>query len=357
MVSGPIDELLVKDQQYVERETPLAVINSSASYKDVFLLKNTLGSLDESLLWVVEKNILPSQLRLGSLQAAYAVIEQKQKEHALHLKLNPSVAQQKLVEKQLEEYQRLLVQKEHQLQITDKKLALAEKDFARYRQLYLSAAISDQALEEKEQNLLDIQADREALATEMQQIRVEVAQVEKERQLLQIQYSEQSLQSAQALHAALMNFQTQLSVWEQVHLLKATIAGQVSLYDFWSPSQHVEKGQVVMSINPDTTQQVIGKMKAPIQNSGKVAKGQEVRIYLENYPYQEFGTLQGSVSSISSLPKQGYYFVTIDFPKGLLSGNSRKLPFQQNMQGRAEIITKHRRLVERFIDQVKAIQS
>jgi hypothetical protein len=186
----------------------------------------------------------------------------------------------------------------------------------------------------------------------MQQIRVEVAQVEKERQLLQIQYTQQSLQSAQALRIALMNFQTQLSVWEQAHLLKATIAGQVSLYDFWSPSQHVEKGQVVMSINPGTTQQVIGKMKVPIQNSGKVAKGQEVRIYLENYPFQEFGTLQGSVSSISSLPKQGYYFVTIDFPKGLLSGNSRKLPFQQNMQGRAEIITKHRRLVERIFEYI-----
>jgi hypothetical protein len=96
-------------------------------------------------------------------------------------------------------------------------------------------------------------------------------------------------------------------------------------------------------------------MKVPIQNSGKVAKGQEVRIYLENYPFQEFGTLQGSVSSISSLPKQGYYYVTIDFPKGLLSSNSRQLPFQQNMQGQAEVITKKRRLVERVFDSLRAV--
>ena len=330
-------------------------ISSSASSKDVFLLKNTLDSLDPSLLWVMEENRLPSHLRLGSLQAAYALVAQRGKEHALHLKLNPSVAQQKVVEKQLDEYKRLLKQKEHQLQTMEKKLTLAEKDFARHRQLHISAAISDQALEEKEQSLLDIQAAKEALSAEMQQTRVEVAQVEKERQLLQLQHSEQSLQSAHALLMAIMNFQTQLALWEQTHLLEAPIAGQVNLFDFWSRSQHVEKGQVVVSINPDTAQQVIGKMKVPLQNSGKVVPGQEVRIYLENYPHQEFGTLHGRINSISSLPKQGYYYLEIGFPEGLNSSYKQHIPFQQNMQGQAEIITKKRRLLERVFDSLRAV--
>ena len=99
---------------------------------------------------------------------------------------------------------------------------------------------------------------------------------------------------------------------------------------------------------------MVGRLRVPVRNFGKVAAGQSVEIYLENYPPEEYGTLRGTVRTLSSLPKQGYYLVTVDFPEGLTTQYGKAIPFAQQLLGQAEIITAELRLLERFFYRLRA---
>ena len=97
----------------------------------------------------------------------------------------------------------------------------------------------------------------------------------------------------------------------------------------------------------------------PLAGAGKVEVGQRVNIKLDNYPYMEFGLLEGEVSNISMVPVAsedgGYYTAEIVLTQKLITNYKKELPFNQEMQGVAEIITKDRRLIERLIDPLVSI--
>ena len=93
----------------------------------------------------------------------------------------------------------------------------------------------------------------------------------------------------------------------------------------------------------------------PTVNSGKVRKGMRANIRLEGYPYQEFGVLQGQVSSIALVPEKEAYLVEIALSDSLVTSYGRTIPFAQELPGTARIITEDRRILDRVFDQVLSL--
>jgi len=141
--------------------------------------------------------------------------------------------------------------------------------------------------------------------------------------------------------------------------LKTPIAGQVTFTNFWSVNQFVSSGNVVFTVVPSNDQEIIGKATVPLTGAGKVEVGQRVNIKLDNYPYMEFGLLEGKVTNISMVPVAneagGYYTAEIELINKLNTNYKKELPFNQEMQGNAEIITKDRRLIERLVEPLVSI--
>jgi len=354
-VGGPLDYLLVEDHQKVTAGTTLAVIGSAAGYQDVVQLQQQLSKLDENVRWAMQDSIFSSLWQLGSLQEAYSQMQQVRKTYALQIKHSPYYLQQQAVAKQLDRYERLLDQKARHQQILERKIALAEQGYLRQEQLHTSGAIADQELEAQERLLLDVQEAKEVLGTEVQQMQLAVTDLQREWQQLGLQHTEQGAEAIQNLESSVDNLAAQIKEWQKQHVLTAPVAGSVSFFDFWSQAQYVAQGQQVMSINPDTALAIIGKLKVAVHNFGKVTVGQKVQVYLDNYPYQQYGRIIGRVDNLSSLPKQGHYSVTISFPNGLVTQYNQQIPFQQYLQGRAEIITQERRLLERLFERLRVI--
>jgi HlyD family secretion protein len=102
----------------------------------------------------------------------------------------------------------------------------------------------------------------------------------------------------------------------------------------------------------------LGKLKFPVAGSGKVAKGQKVLIRLDNFPYAEFGMLEGKVASLSLIPEitpQGaFYAAEVILENGLTTNYGKTLPLNQEMSGSGEIITKKLSVFERLISPLKA---
>ncbi|GIQ58261.1 hypothetical protein Flavo103_13970 [Flavobacterium collinsii] len=97
--------------------------------------------------------------------------------------------------------------------------------------------------------------------------------------------------------------------------------------------------------------------------SGKVKVGQGVIVKLNNYPFNEYGSIKGRVRRISLVTNQqtlsdnqnkiSSYLVDIDLPNGLKTNYGVELNFHAEAKGTAEIITEDRRLIERFFDNLR----
>ena len=70
--SGKIVAILVTNKSIISANTAIAIIENTANYKDVFLLKSLIDNYD------IEKNSFPFDkipaLQLGDIEAAFAVI-------------------------------------------------------------------------------------------------------------------------------------------------------------------------------------------------------------------------------------------------------------------------------------------
>lgn len=144
--------------------------------------------------------------------------------------------------------------------------------------------------------------------------------------------------------------------WELNYVLRSSISGKLSYLQIWKENQTVSVGENIFSIIPISSNDYIGKVKALAQNSGKLKIGQEVTIRLANYPDREYGVLKGKVKSISLTPdKEGNLLLDISLPNGLKTSYDKKLPFQQEMSGSAEIVTEDLRLLERILYQFRDV--
>ena len=79
---------------------------------------------------------------------------------------------------------------------------------------------------------------------------------------------------------------------------------------------------------------------------------------MDNYPYREYGSIEGRVHSISILTRTQQsventvetYLITVELPNGLITNYGDTLDFQYELGGIADIIVKDRRLLERLFD-------
>ena len=352
---GPLAQLLVSDHDSVAQGELLAIIQNPARYSHVTRLKRQLSQLAAAnLSGTVKSALFAEPYRLGTLQEPYAQLQQAAEAYHLYRKLTPHYQQQQAVEQQLRQYRALLVQKQNHRKLLERKVQLAEKDYRRNEQLHASQTIADKALEDAERAWLEVRESYESLRSEVSRIQVQVADLEREWQQLATQRTQEGEERRTGLLTALDNQRAAITQWEERYLLIAPQSGSISFSDFWSQQQFVTAGEVVMSIVPTVVQSVVGQLQVPVQNSGKLAKGQRVVVYLDNYPATEYGPLSGVVSSISTLPKQEQYQLTVSFPDGLTTQYGKTIPFQQQLQGRAEIITQELRLLERLFYRLRS---
>jgi len=139
--------------------------------------------------------------------------------------------------------------------------------------------------------------------------------------------------------------------WENKYVIKAPFTGTLEFFKFIDDGSFVQSSEPLFSVIPDN-QFIKGHALLPNIGSGKVKLGQEVIIKLTSYPYQEYGYLEGTVKSISLLPKDNMYLISLDMPKGLISNTGIEFNFSKEMTGVGEIITNKRRLINRLYEKI-----
>ena len=148
--------------------------------------------------------------------------------------------------------------------------------------------------------------------------------------------------------ASLINAITE---WEKSFLLVSPTDGKVAFLQLWKKNQHVEAKENMFVVVPTGPVEPIGKALLPMNGSGKVNVGQRVIIRLPAFPEQEFGFIDGKITSISPVPdSENRYVVEVSLPNGLKTNYGKELPLVKIMTGTATIVTKERSLLERLLN-------
>jgi multidrug resistance efflux pump len=353
--TGALIDVRARPDKYVKRGDLLAVIESSAEPVAVFGLKkhlSTLGSDPDHPDLAID---FAENYQLGELQSDYSIFIKNYKALRYYVEQDPVGNEIRTLEPQRDHYYQRLTRYRSQRDLSEKAVVLAGRDYQRTRELAHNNFVSLRDLDGKERELLQAHRALEGVQLDITGTLLDIDKLEQNLTQLRIR-DRQQLQNLQLAFAeSYKNLQSRLEVWERAYVLRSPIDGVVSLFRFWSNYQVVKTGTEVLTIVPENTQPPIGKLTMPLTNSGKVTTGQMAYIRLDNYPYQEYGLLQGTVTSVSRVPREANYAVEVAVPAILRTSFGKNLEFRQEMQGTAEIVTEDLRLLERIFYQIRKL--
>ncbi|GAA0743179.1 HlyD family secretion protein [Gaetbulibacter jejuensis] len=355
-ITGKLDAILVEDNQNVTTGQPLAVIENTSNYQDVFKLKSVIDTIkvnNTSFTFPVDS--LPI-LFLGDIESQYALFENSYIQYQLNKELEPFSNEALANQYSLSELNRRLSSLQSQREINKTELTFKEKDLNRNKSLFEKGVISAQDYENKQLEYAQAERNYRNFESSISQMREAISNAHKTSKGTEINRVKEEMTLLKNVIQSFNQLKKAIKDWEYRYVLQSNINGKVSFLNVWNTNQTVNQGDLVFTIIPNESSSYIAKLKTPSQNSGKVKIGQRVNIKLENYPDKEFGVLNGTIKSMSLIPdNEGLYFVDVELPSKLVTSYNKEIEFKQEMRGSAEIITEDLRLIERFFYQFKEI--
>ena len=352
--SGKIQAILIDDKKIVNENTPLAVIENAANYKDVFLLKAITDTISLSNSKFPFEKLQAAQF--GEIENSFAMFQKEYIASELNKQLQPYKVEssaQNFEAIQLRERLQLL---EGQKEINKSELKLLKTDVERYEKLFKKGIISAQEIEK--QRLIYLQAEKnyKSLLSSISQLKSSINELNRSSKTTVINESTTSINLERSVMQSFYQLKKAIKDWELNYVFRSSVKGTVSFLQIWSENQTINAGENMFSIIPSTEKGYIGKVKAVAQNSGKLQIGQKVNIRLANYPDREFGVIEGKLKTISLTPdKEGNLLLNIELPNGLQTSYKKQINFQQEMTGTADIITEDLRLLERLLYQFRDV--
>jgi len=354
--SGRIEAILVKNKATVSKNTTLAIIENTANYKDVFLLKSiaehyNINDSKKPFPFAILKNT-----QLGEIESAFAVFQKDYEAEQLNKNLQPfEVENRAQLSEKIQIKERLDILQQQKV-INESELQLQKNEMARFETLFNKGIISAQEMEAKKLGYLQAQKSYKGLLSSISQLRSALIDNTKLSQNSQISGTKEEVNLGRNMAQSFYQLKKVIKDWELSYTLKSSISGVVTFLQVWNENQTINVGDNVFSIIPDAKNGFIGKVKAPALNSGKIKVGQKVNIRLANFPDREFGVLRGKIQNISLVPdKDGNLLLDVALPNGLQTSYNKQIVFQQEMKGSAEIVTEDLRLIERILYQFKSV--
>ncbi len=351
---GTIKSIEVKENQAVKQGEAITYIDDSR-----------LQTKKSQLLG----NIQQAQLQLAQLAAQIRALDRQIAAETDQMNRIIASAQAELSRNQ-RNYQDKLITTEAEVEEVEAALKLAEEELATYQQLGNTGAVAQLQIKVKEAALktaiarlkraktvlnptdAEVTMAQERIAQEKATGEAVLAALKKEReQLIQQQIETQNQLSRDSQE--LKQVETELSG----NVIRASVSGTIQQLNLRNTEQVVRPGEVIAQISPIDAPLEIKALVAS-QDIDKVEKGQRVQMRVSACPYPDYGTLKGTVKTISpdamtpqgngadasegsSADAAGASYKVLIQPESLsLSVGGRECSIQSGMEGRADIISR-----------------
>ncbi|MBS0030371.1 HlyD family secretion protein [Chitinophaga sp. 22321] len=350
-----VEEIFVEDHQAVSPKQVLMVLQSTADYRDVIRLRNIVDSLGNSGAEHFPLSEV-SAFKLGEIQADYNAFAKALTEEQLYARLQPYAPDYAAADRSLAESRSRIRTLQQQKSLEQTKYEVSKREYDRYQELFKEKVVSASEMNQEKIKFLQATQNLENINITISQLQEGILGIEKTRSGASINAQKDKINLNSQTGQLFEQLRKSLNAWEQNYLLTSAAAGVVSFQQFLGKNQFVKTGDILLSVMPDDKDILIGRLRVPATNSGKVKEGQKVLLKLDNYPYQEFGIVEGRVKNIANAPdKDGNYYVNVILPNGLQTSFHKNLPFDKELKGNADIVTQDLRLIERFFFQLRKL--
>jgi len=354
--SGKIGAILVQNNEEVISGTAIAIIENPANYKDIFLLKSITDTISPASPGFPFEKL--EKLQLGDVESMFEAFQKEYGACQLNKKLQPFTIEKNANDVEAVRLKERLTLLESQKAFSLTELELLKSDLNRAEVLHKNGGASSQEPDKQKLAYVQGQKNYQSLLGSISQLKSEINDLGRNVKNWQINETKEKMDLEHNVLRSFNLLKKAIRDWDSNYVLRASIDGKVSFLQLWSKNQTVTAGDHCCSVIPLNEKNYIGKLKARSQNSGKIKVGQDVKIRVNNYPDREFGVINGKVKNISLIPdKEGNLLIDVALPEGLDTSYDRKIDFQQEMQGTADIITEDLRLIERLLYQFRGIFS
>ena len=365
-ISGKLHLLKNNGDSLFENDI-IACMDNSAKHQDVLNVERFLNENQFEVLFNCPDTLkFPETTALGELNSvyfsfcnAYEKLKQYQSGKPYQKKRESLIS---LENSQIQ----LCNHNREQMDTKLRSLVIAGKNIHRDSLLFNSSSIAELDLDRSSITYLGLLENTQAMNKEDASYHLQINDTRHKLQLLQVEQKESEQQLKMDLITGYNQLTNSIRQWKQRYLFMAPFAGTLENLNFWHENDFISVGTETFSVLP-ADNPLLGQVYLPSQGAGKVAVGQKVIIKLENYPYMEYGSIDGQVLSISMLTNQAEemtrknnlhtYLVTIDLPHRLTTNYGSTLDFRYEIKGIADIVTKPRKLLERLFDNLKYIAS
>ncbi|MCB2196660.1 MAG: HlyD family secretion protein [Bacteroidetes bacterium] len=353
--TGKIQNLLVSDNQIVSKEQVLGVIENPAKLEDIQALYLKLKKFEREFSAGSSYQLKNEMYELGDVQSYYSNFYKRLDEYNQFIKLNYYQKKIRLYKIELEKYSQYINNLNIQNKILAEELFLTRKQFNRDSLLFDQELMSESDLEKSKTALLAKSYNYEQNNLAITNTAIQIENINQNILELELQNEKQLSDQIIMMWEGYENLLSAIESWKHNFVLISPTDGIVTFNQFWDENQTVKVGETVITIIPQDEGEIIGKVKLSFDGAGKVQVGQQANIQFANYPYMEFGMVQGVVRSISLAPNNNSYTAEIELPVGLKTFYGVNLEFKQEMQGTIEIITEDIRLLERIVRPLRYI--
>ncbi len=354
---GEIQELPAADNQQVRAGEVVAVLRSSARWRDVRWVHAALDGAAPGAAVAAPGRAL----QLGDVQGAWDQYQDAVAQYGAWASDPYVQARLEGMRAQVGDQRRLGVESERRVELMEREGALADRDAERSRELVTRQLLSPSEAERTEATAL---SKRQSLASARGDVvgqRLRVSELEG--QILEMEQSRRTDRSRLQLDVqkAWSALAEAVRLWETRYLLVAPIAGRVSHFRTLSAGQYLNPGEPVLALVPAGGEASSTVLVADA-SAGRVRPGQTVLISFASFPATEFGKVEARVRAVALVPappaagdQKGAptYRVALELPRGLRTSSGRTLPLRQEMTGDAEIVTDDLTVLQRLLAQVR----
>lgn len=355
--TGIIDSIYIRNGDRVDVGQMLVYMSNTATLADIGIWRSWLESMIGSNRPDSLHGPPPPSLALGELHPGYTLISQKYQEWSRWVGDKSVDEKIKAFEAEIGTTRQLMASLQQQIDIYDQELDLQHKSLGRDETLYKDGVISMADREKATSGYLAASRQREALATGLLSHRLRMNQLEALILDQRISYDDQLLTLHTTLRTLCREALTSIAKWDEQYCLRAQIPGIVSIPGQRVSHIHIQAGESLMSIIPEEEGSIYARANVSTAGMGQIEVGDRVILRLEAWPYKQYGTLASRVEEIARVPMAGEqedktFEIRMSLSEPVVTTTGVALPLKPLESGTARIITRDRRILERWLDQL-----
>lgn len=253
-----------------------------------------------------------------------------------------------------------IAQLETQIMLQHGLIASSERDLQRIRAVAERGFISGRDMIVREEQLL---SRRQALAQLSQSLAARRSSLASgERNAAQIAAEGRGRSASLEATRAELSRRTAEAAGARSYVLRAPVAGRIAAL-IGRPGQPVSSQTGLMSLIPARST-LQAELSVPTSAIGFVKKGQVVRLAIDAFPFQRFGTVTGSVVAVAATPisqpgpnntTKSVYPVTVALDRDAVLAYGRQEPLVSGMTLTARIITEKQSLLRWLFEPLFAV--